>query len=306
MGVGYADTPGIWSDDQVDGWKIITSTVHAAGGRMMLQLWHVGRISDPVFLDGATPVAPSAIQPQGHVSLIRPEKPFVTPRALELNEIAGVIETYRKGAENAKKAGFDGVEIHGANGYLLDPIPAGQRQPADRSIRRPDRKSRPADAGSHRCRHQGMGRGSGRHASGPREPTSIRWAIPTDSKRSVTSHASLASVRSLSSPHANTPAMVASDRNSRKRSAGSISPTKNLLTTPPLQRSRPARRMPSRSGNCLLQIRIWSRDLKRARRSTSRITQLSMHRAKKDMWTIYRWRTIRSGHCLRRRSLLTR
>ena len=120
MGVGYADTPGIWSAAQVEGWKLITEAVHQAGGRIVLQLWHVGRISDPQFLNGALPVAPSAIAAAGHVSLVRPLKPFVTPRALALEEIPGIIEAYRIGAENAKKAGFDGVEIHGANGYLLD------------------------------------------------------------------------------------------------------------------------------------------------------------------------------------------
>lgn len=120
MGVGYADTPGIWSDEQVAGWRKITDAVHKEGGLMILQLWHVGRISDPIFLNGELPVAPSAIQPQGHVSLVRPKKPYVTPRALETDEIPGIIEAFRIGAENAKKAGFDGVEIHGANGYLLD------------------------------------------------------------------------------------------------------------------------------------------------------------------------------------------
>lgn len=120
MGVGYPDTPGIWSDEQVAGWRKITAAVHEAGGRIMLQLWHVGRISDPLYLNGELPVAPSAIQPAGHVSLVRPKKDFVTPRALETSEIAGIVEAYRKGAENAKLAGFDGVEIHGANGYLLD------------------------------------------------------------------------------------------------------------------------------------------------------------------------------------------
>lgn len=120
MGVGYANTPGIWSDEQVAGWKLTTQAVHEAGGRVFLQLWHVGRMSDPMFLDGALPVAPSAVQPAGHVSLVRPEKAFVTPRALETAEIPGIIEAYRKGAENAQLAGFDGVEIHGANGYLLD------------------------------------------------------------------------------------------------------------------------------------------------------------------------------------------
>lgn len=120
MGVGYADTPGIWSREQVEGWKLVTSAVHRAGGRILLQLWHVGRVSDPLFLNGALPVAPSAIAPAGHVSLVRPKKPFVTPRALELAEIPGIIEAYRVGAQNAQLAGFDGVEIHGANGYLLD------------------------------------------------------------------------------------------------------------------------------------------------------------------------------------------
>jgi 2,4-dienoyl-CoA reductase-like NADH-dependent reductase (Old Yellow Enzyme family) len=84
QGVGYADTPGIWSDEQVAGWRKITAAVHAAGGRIVLQLWHVGRISDPLFLDGALPVAPSAIAAQGHVSLVRPERAYVTPRALAL------------------------------------------------------------------------------------------------------------------------------------------------------------------------------------------------------------------------------
>lgn len=120
MGVGYANTPGIWSSEQVEGWKDIVSAVHAQGGRILLQLWHVGRISDPSFLDGALPVAPSAIAATGFVSLLRPQRPFVTPRALELAEIPQIIEQYRQGAINAKRAGFDGVEIHGANGYLLD------------------------------------------------------------------------------------------------------------------------------------------------------------------------------------------
>jgi 2,4-dienoyl-CoA reductase-like NADH-dependent reductase (Old Yellow Enzyme family) len=120
QGVGYANTPGIWSPAQVEGWKLVTEGVHAAGGRIFLQLWHVGRVSDPSFLNGELPVAPSAIAPQGHVSLLRPQRPFVTPRALDRDEIPGVVEAFRKGAENAQRAGFDGVEIHGANGYLLD------------------------------------------------------------------------------------------------------------------------------------------------------------------------------------------
>jgi 2,4-dienoyl-CoA reductase-like NADH-dependent reductase (Old Yellow Enzyme family) len=120
MGVGYAATPGIWSDEQTEGWKTVTQAVRGAGGRMVLQLWHVGRISDPLFLNGALPEAPSAVRPKGNVSLVRPEKEFVTPRALEASEIPGIIAAFKKGAENAKAAGFDGVHIHGANGYLLD------------------------------------------------------------------------------------------------------------------------------------------------------------------------------------------
>ncbi len=120
MGVGYERTPGIWSDAQVAGWRMITDAVHAAGGRILMQLWHVGRISDPSLLNGLPPVAPSAIAATGHVSLLRPERPYPMPRALETSEIPGIIEAYRKGAENAKRAGFDGVEVHGANGYLID------------------------------------------------------------------------------------------------------------------------------------------------------------------------------------------
>jgi 2,4-dienoyl-CoA reductase-like NADH-dependent reductase (Old Yellow Enzyme family) len=120
MAVGYPDTPGIWSDAQVAGWKLVTDAVHQNGGQILLQLWHVGRISDPIYLNGELPVAPSAIAAAGHVSLIRPEKAFVTPRALELSEIPKIVEDYRVAAENAKAAGFDGVEIHAANGYLID------------------------------------------------------------------------------------------------------------------------------------------------------------------------------------------
>lgn len=120
QGVGYPNTPGIWSDEQVRGWSEVTKSVHAQGGKIFLQLWHVGRVSDPSYLNGELPVAPSAIAAEGHVSLVRPLKNYVTPRALETHEVPGIVQDYKKGAENAKKAGFDGVEIHGANGYLLD------------------------------------------------------------------------------------------------------------------------------------------------------------------------------------------
>jgi len=120
MGIGYADTPGIWSPEQVEGWKLTTRAVHEAGGRIFLQLWHVGRVSDPRFLNGALPVSPSAVAANGNVSLLRPPTPFVEPRALDRAEIPGIVEAFRKGALNAQLAGFDGVELHGANGYLLD------------------------------------------------------------------------------------------------------------------------------------------------------------------------------------------
>ncbi len=120
MGVGYEGTPGIWSAEQAEGWKLTTRAVHEAGGRIFLQLWHVGRISDPSFLNGALPVAPSAVAAAGNVSLVRPPIPFVTPRALDRQEIPGIVEAFRTGALNARLAGFDGVELHGANGYLLD------------------------------------------------------------------------------------------------------------------------------------------------------------------------------------------
>ena len=120
MGVGYPDTPGVWSPEQVEGWKLATAAVHEAGGRILLQLWHVGRVSDPFYLNGAAPVAPSAIAPAGHPHLLRPVRPFATPRALDRDEIPGIVAAFRQGAENAQRAGFDGVEIHGANGYLLD------------------------------------------------------------------------------------------------------------------------------------------------------------------------------------------
>jgi 2,4-dienoyl-CoA reductase-like NADH-dependent reductase (Old Yellow Enzyme family) len=120
MGVGYANVPGIWSQAQVEAWKPITAAVHNAGGHIFAQIWHVGRISDPEFLNGQLPVAPSAIAAAGTVSLLRPQRAFVTPRALETSEVKGVVEAFRRGAQNAQAAGFDGVELHGANGYLLD------------------------------------------------------------------------------------------------------------------------------------------------------------------------------------------
>lgn len=120
QGVGYPNTPGLWSEKQVLAWKDIVDAVHEAGGKIVSQLWHVGRVSDPVFLNGELPVAPSAIAPQGHVTTVRPQRPYETPRALETEEIPAIVADFKRAAENAKRAGFDGVEIHAANGYLFD------------------------------------------------------------------------------------------------------------------------------------------------------------------------------------------
>ena len=120
-GYGYPNTPGIHTEAQVAGWKMITSAVHAKGGHMYLQLWHVGRISHPAYQeDGTQPVAPSAVKPKGQVFTGAAMDEYVTPSALETEEIPGIIEEYIHGAKLAKEAGFDGVEIHNANGYLLD------------------------------------------------------------------------------------------------------------------------------------------------------------------------------------------
>lgn len=121
QGVGYPATPGIHTAEQIAGWRKVTDTVHGAGGRMFLQLWHVGRISHPSLQpDGALPVAPSAICPEGEAVTYEGMQAFVTPRALETDEIPAIVEQFRAGAQNAQDAGFDGVEIHSANGYLID------------------------------------------------------------------------------------------------------------------------------------------------------------------------------------------
>jgi N-ethylmaleimide reductase len=120
-GVGYPSTPGIHTPEQIKGWKQVTDAVHGKGGRIFLQLWHVGRVSHPSLQpDGQVPIAPSAVRPIGQAFTYEGLQDFVTPRALEINEIAEVVTQFKAGAENAFAAGFDGVEIHAANGYLID------------------------------------------------------------------------------------------------------------------------------------------------------------------------------------------
>lgn len=120
QGVGYPMTPGIHTKDQVEGWKQITETVHKEGTAMFLQLWHVGRVSHSDFHDGDLPVAPSAIKPTGQAFTPTGLKDFETPRVLETSEISKIVDDYEQGAKNAKEAGFDGVEIHAANDYLIN------------------------------------------------------------------------------------------------------------------------------------------------------------------------------------------
>lgn len=122
QGQGYPGTPGIHSPEQIEGWKLVTDAVHRREGRIFAQLWHVGRISHSSHQPGGTPpVAPSALPASGMTFTAHWQQvPFETPRALETNELAGIVADYEKAAQNARNAGFDGVEVHGANGYLLD------------------------------------------------------------------------------------------------------------------------------------------------------------------------------------------
>jgi N-ethylmaleimide reductase len=121
QGIGWVETPGIHTDEQVKGWQLVTEAVHEEGGKIYLQLWHTGRASHPDFqVDGALPVSASAIAPAGDAHTPLGKKPYVAPRALETEEIAGVVQTYAEATRRAQDAGFDGVEIHAANGYLID------------------------------------------------------------------------------------------------------------------------------------------------------------------------------------------
>ena len=142
LGQGYQDTPGIYADDQRDGWRIITSAVHRAGGRIFAQLWHVGRVSHSYY-HGQQPVAPSPIPPPGKAYTPEGMKEYETPRALEREEITRVVAEFRRGAEVAREAGFDGVEIHGANGYLVDQfLQTGSNQRADEYGGAPEGRTR--------------------------------------------------------------------------------------------------------------------------------------------------------------------
>ncbi|WP_413894011.1 alkene reductase [Candidatus Skiveiella danica] len=132
LGKGYVRTPGIETVAQVAAWKKITEAVHVRGGRIFMQLMHCGRISHPSLLDGATPVAPSPIRPEGQAWTPVGQVDYVTPRELSLDEIAGVIDDYRQATRRAIEAGFDGVELHGASGYLPEQfLSSGSNQRQD-------------------------------------------------------------------------------------------------------------------------------------------------------------------------------
>lgn len=120
QGYGWLNAPGIWNDAQIAGWKLVTNAVHAKGGHIFMQLWHMGRVSHPDFLNGELPVAPSAIAANGETHTPLGKKPYVTPRALEIADIKNIINDYVQATKNALTAGFDGIELHGANGYLID------------------------------------------------------------------------------------------------------------------------------------------------------------------------------------------
>ena len=143
MGYGWLHSPGIYADAHVDGWRRVTDAVHDAGGRMLLQLWHQGRTSHPDFLDGRQPVGPSAVAADGKAHTAKGAKPYVTPHALTVDEIAATVRDYADAAGRARDAGFDGVEVHGANGYLIDQFLR------DGSNRRDDRYGGSVD---NRCR----------------------------------------------------------------------------------------------------------------------------------------------------------
>ena len=146
MGIGYSHTPGIWSQEQIDGWRRITDAVHRAGGRILSQLWHVGRISDPSFLNGALPEAPSAIAPKGRVSLLRPERPYVTPRALETDEVGGHHRSVPQRRREREGRGLRRRRSAWCERVSARPVSAGQQQQAHRPLWWLNRKSCAASA----------------------------------------------------------------------------------------------------------------------------------------------------------------
>ena len=174
QGQGYASTPGIFTEEQVDGWRKVTAAVHGVGGRIVLQLWHVGRISHPDLQpEGDLPVAPSAIRPEGTTVTYEGSKAFVTPRALETHEIEAIVEQYRVGAANAQRAGFDGNRGPRREWLSDRPVPARREQPARGRLWRQCGESQSLPPQGGRC-------GNGCLGCGPRRAcASRRWAPST-------------------------------------------------------------------------------------------------------------------------------
>jgi len=177
LGVGYLNTPGIHSREQVEGWKKVTTAVHEKGGLIFLQLWHVGRVSHPDFHGGTLPVAPSAINPETEVYTPMGLKKTETPRELSTREVKEIVSEFVRGAQNSREAGFDGVEIHGANGYLIEQFLR------DSSNRRLDEYGGSIE---NRARIlieivDGVGSAIGRDRTGIRLSPANVWNVPPDS-----------------------------------------------------------------------------------------------------------------------------
>ncbi len=176
QGQGYQDTPGIYTQAQIEGWRKVTNAVHEKGGRIFLQLWHVGRVSHVDLQEnGAAPVSPSAIRAETKTFVNNGFFAVSEPRALELDELPGIVHDFRKAAANAIAAGFDGVEIHGAQRLSARPVRQGWCQCPDGRVRRIDREPGSADAGGHGC----SGRGDRRRANRNPDFTRIasQWRI---------------------------------------------------------------------------------------------------------------------------------
>ena len=289
MGIGYPDTPGIWSPEQVEGWKLVTRAVHDRGGRIFLQLWHVGRMSHPIYLDGKLPVAPSAIRPEGHPSLLRPKQSFETPRALELSEIPGIIEAFRKGAQHAQAAGFDGVEIHGANGYLVDQfLQDGANHRTDEYGGPIENRARflleVADAA---ISVWGPGR-VGMHLAPRGDIHSIGDSNPAATFGHVARELGRRRIAFICAERHS--ARAGSALSSRTRSAGSTSPTSDSPGRPASRSSRPARPTRSRTECSSSRIPTCPAASRWKHRSTIPIPPRSTRRDPKATSIIPRWR----------------
>ena len=281
---GYAWTPGVYSDEQIEGWKQVTDAVHARGGRIVLQIWHVGRISHPDLLPGnATPVAPSAVRPAAKTFTETGFKDVETPRELELDEIPGLVAQFGAAAANAKTAGFDGVEIHGANGYLVDQF-----------LRDGTNKRSDAYGGSieNRARFllestEAAAKAFGADRVGVRlSPLSPFNDISPMRRRSFRISGSPISTSSRERPAARGKRAASTCRRCVRRSRAPISETTAMIRRSPRPASRPARSISSPSASCLSRIRISSDGSRAARRSRSRTRRRSMAAAPKATPTI--------------------